>query len=160
MGSNLVTALMGLGPAVALSAAVIARPRDPVLLTVTGRITRRNFGHAAQFDAPMLAALDSRRMRGETPWTPGMSLFEGPCLRAVLEAAGARGRHLRLGTTAGQTSEIPTADAKRLDIILAMRMNGRPLQGSDKGPLVLLYPFSARNALSAVAQLSEIEVLE
>jgi hypothetical protein len=39
-------------------------------------------------------------------------------------------------------------------------MNGRPLQGSDKGPLVLLYPFAARNALPAMAQVSEIEVLE
>ncbi len=160
MGSNLVTALMGLGPALALSAAAIARPRDPVLLTLTGRISRRNFGHAAQFDGAMLTALDGRRMRGETAWTAGISLFEGPCLRSVLEAAGARGRRLRLGTTAGQTTEIPTADAKRLDVILAMRMDGRPLHGSDKGPLVMLYPFSARNAMPAVAQLSEIEVLE
>jgi len=160
MGSNLVTALMGLGPAMPMSPAVTARPRDTVLLTLTGRITRRNYGHAAQFDAPMLAALDGRRMRGETPWTSGVGLFEGPCLRSVLEAAGARGRHLRLGTTAGQTMEIRTADAKRLDIILAMRMNGRPLQESDKGPLLLLYPFSARNAPPAMAQVSEIEVLE
>lgn len=160
MGSSLVTALMGLGPAVPVSAAVIARPKAPVLLTLTGRITRRNSGHAAQFDAPMLAALEGRRMRGETAWTNGMGLFEGPCLRAVLEAAGARGRRLRLCTTAGQTSEIPITDAKRLDIILAMRMNGRPLLGSEKGPLVLLYPFAAQTAVPVVAQLSEIEVLE
>jgi hypothetical protein len=160
MGSNLVTALMGLGPAVALSAAVIARPKGPVLLTLTGRITRRNFGHAAQFDAAALAGLDGRRIRGETAWTSGLSLFEGPCLRAVLEAAGARGRHLRLRTNAGETSEIRTADARRLDIILAMRMDGRFLQGSDKGPLVLVYPLGAKNSVSAIAQLHEIEVLE
>ncbi len=160
MGSNLVTALMGLGPAAALSAAATARHKGPVLLTLTGRITRRNFGHAAQFDASALAALEGRRMRGETAWTNGMSLFEGPSLRAVLEAVGARGRHLKLKTTAGQATEIPTADAKRFDIILAMKMNGASLQGGDKGPLVLLYPFAANSALPAVPQLHEIEVLE
>ena len=39
------------------------------------------------------------------------------------------------------------ADIRDYDVIIAYAMNGKPLQADDKGPLWIVYPFSAHSEL-------------
>lgn len=156
-----------MAPAIRLRLPLLDAPGGQPLLTVTGNIRHTNAPAAAEFDMDMLRALRGRRARLETPWTPGPTLFEGPYLRAVLEASGARGEALRLKASNGYQVEIPIADALDLDTILAIKMNGFPLHVRYKGPLFLIYPFDRKPELytttyfrRSVWQISEIEVLE
>lgn len=166
MSAFVLTALLAIAPAMTANAATLDRPKGPPLLTVSGNIGRANVSRSAQFDMDMLKALAGRRARLETPWTPGPTLFEGPYLRSVLEAAGAAGEALRLRAANGYTVEVPIGDALDLDTILAIRMNGFPLHARYKGPLFLIYPFDRKPELytrtyfaRSVWQIAEIEVL-
>ncbi len=145
---------------------MLKAPKGQPVLILTGNIGHINATAAAEFDMDMLKALRGRRARLETPWTPGPTLFEGPYLRAVLEASGARGEALRLKASNGYQVEIPIADALDLDTILAIKMNGFPMHVRYKGPLFLIYPFDRKPELytriyfaRSVWQISEIEVV-
>lgn len=166
MTALVLTALLAMAPAMTAAAAALDAPKGQALLTVSGNIQRTNAAEAALFDMDMLKALRGRRARLETPWTPGQTLFEGPYLRSVLDAAGATGEALRLRASNGYTIEIPIGDALDLDTILALKMNGFPLHERYKGPLFLIYPFDRKPELytatyfaRSVWQISEIEVL-
>jgi hypothetical protein len=155
-----------MAPAMRADVPVLDAPEGQPLLTVTGNIQHTNAAEAAQFDMDMLKSLMGRRARLETPWTPGPTLFEGPFLRAVLDATGARGEALRLKASNGYQVEIPIEDALDLDTILAIKMNGFPMHVRYKGPLFLIYPFDRKPELytktyfrRSVWQVSEIEVL-
>jgi hypothetical protein len=43
--------------------------------------------------------------------------------------------------------DIPAADFQDYDVILAYSLNGKPLPAENKGPLWLVYPFSANAGL-------------
>lgn len=157
---------LAINPAIFADTVPLDAPGGRALLTVSGNIQRRNAGPSAQFDMDMLKALRGRRARLETPWTPGPTLFEGPYLRSVLDAAQASGDMLRLKANNGYAVEIPIEDALDLDTILALKMNGFPLHERYKGPLFLIYPFDRKPELytpayfaRSVWQISEIEVL-
>ncbi len=166
MTALILTAPFAMAPARTLAVPMLEAPGGQPLLTVTGNIQHTNAAEAAQFDMDMLKSLQGRRARLETPWTPGPTLFEGPYLRAVLDAAGATGEALRLKASNGYQVEIPIEDALDLDTILAIKMNGFPMHVRYKGPLFLIYPFDRRPELytkayfaRSVWQISEIEVL-
>jgi hypothetical protein len=140
-------------------------PTGDVILTVTGNVTHANVGDTAQFDAAMLEKLASRTGQMETPWTTGKVTFSGPLLRAVLDEAGADGSKLTVKALNDYAAEIPIADAKTLDTMLAIRMDGALMSVRDKGPLFLIYPFDLDPGLynekyfsRSVWQIKEIDV--
>lgn len=125
------------GSAVALDA-----PKEDVILTLSGpSIGHPNVGKTAQFDLPMLEALPGRTGRMQTPWTEGTVQLSGPLLRAVLEAAGANGRNLKVRALNDYSADVPLGDATDLDTILALRLNGKLLSVREMGPIFLVYPF-------------------
>lgn len=149
------------------TAQALEAPSERVVLTVSGAISQTNDGAQAVFDMPMLAALASRAGAMETPWTEGVTDFEGPLLRAVLEAVGARGSALRVIALNDYSAEVPVSDAADFDTILAITMNGKPMSVRDKGPLFLVYPFDTHPELyderyfhRSVWQIKAIEVIE
>ncbi|MBP0447118.1 molybdopterin-dependent oxidoreductase [Roseomonas sp. SSH11] len=117
-----------------------AAPTGPVLLSVTGRITRPNRGAQADFDRAMLEALPRHRLQTGTNWTSGIRSFEGPLARDVLAAAGAEGERVRAVALNDYTIEIPMRDFTEYDVILAMRMDGQVLTVRNKGPVWVVYP--------------------
>lgn len=166
MTALVLTALLAMAPAFTRPPVPLETPNGQPVLSITGGVGLPNAGQSAQFDMEMLKALKGRRARLETPWTPGLTLFEGPYLRSVLEAAGAQGESLRLKAQNGHTVEIPIEDALDLETILALKMNGFPMNVRYKGPLFLIYPFDRKPELytqtyfaRSVWQISEIEVL-
>lgn len=145
----------------------LERPKGRVVLTVSGRIGIRNAEKTAEFDMAMLAALPQHTFSTKTPWYPEAHKFTGPLLRDVLAAAGAQGKNLRAIALNDYKVDLPVADALKFNLVLARLMDDKPMPVRDKGPLFIIYPFDADEALRneryysrAAWQLKAIDVLE
>ena len=145
----------------------LERPKGRVVLTVSGRIGIRNAEKTAEFDMDMLAALPQHTFSTKTPWYPEAHKFTGPLLRDVLAAAGAQGKNLRAIALNDYKVDLPVADALKFNLVLARLMDDKPMPVRDKGPLFIIYPFDADEALRneryysrAAWQLKAIDVLE
>ena len=125
----------------------LERPKGRVVLTVSGRIGIRNAEKAAEFDMAMLAALPQHTFSTKTPWYPEAHKFTGPLLRDVLAAAGAQGKNLRAIALNDYKVDLPVADALKFNLVLARLMDDKPMPVRDKGPLFIIYPFDADEAL-------------
>ena len=142
------------------------KPKGEVILRVTGNVSTPNDGKTAAFDLQMLESLSGRKASMETPWTKGTTEFQGPLLRAILEAAGADGKMLKVKALNDYTSDVPMADAYDIDTMLALRMNSKLMSVREKGPLFLIYPFDKNPELynekyfsRSVWQIMEVEVV-
>ncbi len=122
-------------------AAELAAPGGDVLLTVTGQISRTNFGDVAEFDRDMLTALPARVVVTSTPWTDGPTEFTGVALADLLDAVGARGSVLNAQALNGYIVDIPVSDAQEAGPIIAYLRDGKPMGVRNKGPLWVVYPF-------------------
>ena len=144
--------------------APLATPAGPVLLTVTGRIQRRNGADRAQFDAAMLDALPQHTITTRTPWYAEARAFTGARLRDVLDATGAEGRMLRAVALNDYRVDIPMDDARQHDVIVARLLDGKPMAVREKGPLFVMYPFDTQPALRTAVYFSrciwQLQMLE
>jgi hypothetical protein len=153
--------LLGLCLTVAASAASAAdleKPKGPVVLTVHGNIANVNrgalndfddaffkfgnvsFDKAAQFDLAMLEKLGKKKLTVKYDTWPRAYTFEGPLLRDVLKAAGAKGKTMKVYALDGYGAEIPLAEAQQYDALLAVKANGSYLGLGGRGPTWLVYP--------------------
>ncbi len=141
-------ALLAIVPVVA-AAASLAQARGPVLLTVSGKISQRNQGDAAEFDAAMLDALPQASFSTSSPWRPPVS-YSGPTLSAVLKAVGAgEGKTLRMVAADKYEVKVPSADAAKFGPLLARRIGGKELTAAELGPLLVIYPFDSKPELKS-----------
>jgi hypothetical protein len=132
----------------AAQAQSLAKPRGPVVLTVTGAITQRNAGEAAEFDLAMLEALPVSRFTTATRWRPAPAAYAGPSLAAVLKAVGAKkGKTLRLIALDKYEVAVPFDDAAKFGPLLAISIDGKRLSVSDLGPIWMIYPFDGKPEL-------------
>jgi hypothetical protein len=148
-------------------AAQLEYPLGQVVLVVSGHIRNTNRGDVAVFDLPMLQSLAGRHATMETPWTNGLTSFEGPLLSAILDAAGAHGHRIVVKALNDRTAEVPITDATDFPTMLALKLNGDFMSARDKGPLFLIYPFDSHPELygekyftRSVWQIGEIEVVD
>lgn len=157
------------------AAFALGPPPAAVILTVSGRVRIGNAGVGsggpegqtqAHFDLPMLEALRQHSFVTSTPWYPSTRRFTGPLLRDVLAAVGAQGDNLRLMALNDYRIDMPVSDAQRFDVVVAHRLDSKPMAVRDKGPLFVVYPFDAHAELRSPVyfgrsawQLRRIEVL-
>jgi hypothetical protein len=150
-------------------------PSAGIVLTVSGRVRIGNAGvgsggpegqKEAHFDLPMLEALRQHSFITSTPWYPNPRRFTGPLLRDVLAAVGAQGESLRLMALNDYRIDMPVRDTQRYDVIIAHKLDDKPMAVRDKGPLFVIYPFDAHAELRnpvyfgrSAWQLRRIEVL-
>lgn len=122
------------------TAGTLATPQGRSILEVTGKITNTNAGNRAQFDLPMLEKIGVSRVTTATAWTEGKPVFEGVLMRDLLNQVGASGDKVTVVALNDYKVDIPIADFKNFPVILAYRMDGKPLRVRDKGPLWIVYP--------------------
>ncbi|KRE07145.1 hypothetical protein ASE63_23145 [Bosea sp. Root381] len=151
--------------AVPASAAEFARPAGPILLSLTGKIGAMNSDKAALFDEGMLSSLPRHQIVTSSPWTEGIKRFEGFRLKDLLDKVSPAGSILRAEGINGYRIDIPISDAEEFGVLIASRMDGKPLLRRDKGPLWIVYPRDAVAALQIdrydsrwVWQLDKIEI--
>ncbi|MFC3291876.1 oxidoreductase [Modicisalibacter luteus] len=124
-----------------LWADTLPMPEGQAVLKVTGKITQTNVGDEAHFDYAMLEALGMHVIETHTPWTEGMSRFAGPLGRDLLDAVGAQGDLLKVKALNEFVADVPIADLRSHDVILAVERDGERMPVRDFGPIFVLYPF-------------------
>ena len=125
----------------------LAPAQTAPILVVDGMIAVTNDDGKAAFDLGLLQSLPHTRITTDTPWTTGETEFEGVRLRDLLARLGAAGETVIATATDAYRIEIPIGDFRDYDVIIAYAENGRQLRPDDKGPLWLIYPFSANPGL-------------
>ncbi len=131
--------VLGVGGAPSRAAA-LDRPTGPVILTITGAISRFNDGDRAIFDRSMLEMLGKASFRTSTPWTDGVVEFEGVPVKALLDAVGLKGTRLRAVAINDYAIDLDATEFDTVPALLAMKMNGVELRVRDKGPLWIVFP--------------------
>lgn len=137
-----------------LPAHALEAPAGKVLLTVSGDIEHRNSPEGASFDLAMLEKLPQASFSTKTPWYPEPRKFTGVALRDLLAAVGARGKTLKAIALNDYRVDIPVDEALRHDVMIAYRLDDKPMLVRDKGPLVVIYPFDSRPELKSVINYS------
>jgi hypothetical protein len=127
--------------AVAQAGALLPQPKGPVVLVITGDITRANGPNRASFDLEMLKQVGLTSLVTSTPWTEGTSRFEGVLARDLLAYVGARGDHITAISMNDYLVEIPVKDFTDHDVIFALKRDGKYLGVRDMGPVLIVYPF-------------------
>ena len=111
------------------------------LLTVSGRIGRVNNETTNTYDfteSDFLKLVQSSITTG-TSWTP-TSVFVGPLLLDVMQAAGVTSGTLTFKTLDDYSAPIPWEDLVRYGVILAHSQDGKRLSNKRWGPLWTIYP--------------------
>jgi hypothetical protein len=143
---NLV-AILGLGLCVAIMLGAIraraeelVKPNGPVILEISGKISRPNVGKAAHFDRALFESLPQASVTTATPWTEGKIVFEGVFLKELLDAVGANGSKLTAVALNDYQAVLPREDWQAYDVLIAIKMNGEYMRIRDMGPLWIIYP--------------------
>ncbi|WP_043527652.1 molybdopterin-dependent oxidoreductase [Litchfieldella xinjiangensis] len=148
------------------SADTLPDPQGPVILKVSGAIAQTNADGEAHFDYDMLMSLSREKTVTHTPWTEGPRVFEGPLVRDVMAAVGARGETLKVTALNNFSANVPMSDIQRYDVLLALKKDGERMQVRNFGPIFVLYPFDDHPELlnetirfRSVWQVARIDVL-
>ena len=118
----------------------LPQPSGPVLLTVTGKISKSNSDGVARFDRQMLESLGTKRLKTSTAWTAGEQEFEGILVRDLLHAVGVEGTTVIASALNDYVASIPLEEINRYPVMLALKMNGEYLKIREKGPIWIVYP--------------------
>lgn len=143
----------------------LAPPAGEVVLTVRGRIAVTNGNGVARLDRAQLVAMGTTELRTVTPWIDGVGTFGGVSGKRLLEALGATGTILRATALNDYKVDIPVSDLSDYPVLLALTLAGKPLSVRERGPVWLIYPWTAFPMLDdrvhrqrAIWQLTEIVV--
>ena len=111
------------------------------LLTVSGRIGRVNNDTTNTYDFTEsdFLKLNQSSITTGTSWTP-TSVFVGPLLLDVMQAAGVTSGTLTFKTLDDYSAPIPWEDLVRYGVILAHSQDGKRLNNKRWGPLWTIYP--------------------
>lgn len=102
-------------------------------------------------DVPALAKMGVRQIRTAVPWDKSgtVQTWEGIPLSKLAASQKAEGRDLYVSALNDYGAMVPSSDIVRLDPILAWSRDGKPIRTKDKGPFVVIYPFTDNPELSA-----------
>ncbi|CAN5455958.1 hypothetical protein BH11PSE9_BH11PSE9_10420 [soil metagenome] len=102
-------------------------------------------------DVAALARIGVRQIRTAVPWdkTGVVQTWEGVPLSQLVASQKAAGRDVYVSALDDYGALVPASDIVRLDPILAWLRDGKPIRVKDKGPFVVIYPFTANPDLSS-----------
>ncbi len=86
-----------------------------------------------------LEALGMHSIKTKTPWTNGVTHFEGVKVKDVLEKAGISTKPVTAMSFDDYAISIPAKFIEEHDPIIASRMNGQVMTMKDKGPYWIMF---------------------
>jgi hypothetical protein len=138
-------------------------PAGQPVLVISGKVAGPAGG--MPLDMAALEALPQHSFTTGTPWSKAPQKFTGPLLRDVLRLAKAHGSSLKAMALNDYQVTIPVEDAQQESVIVALRIDGKPIPVRERGPLFVIYPFDSKPQLQAqryyersIWQLKSIEV--
>jgi hypothetical protein len=99
-------------------------------------------------DLAALERMPRHRIATSTPWTEGVSAYDGVLLRDLMKELGITGSTVTLTALNDYQIAVPTADFERYDVLLAYARDGKAMPVRDKGPLWVIYPLDDRPELN------------
>lgn len=151
--------VLAIGLAGAVHGAALAQelesPTGKVVLTVSGNIGKQNADGRADFDMDMLEAMPVVRFRTSTPWTPGVSEFEGVSLGQLMERVAAAGKTIKAVALNDYSASVSLESAAAAGAIIAYKVDGKTMPVRDKGPLWIMFPLDDRPELKSEATYSQ-----
>jgi hypothetical protein len=99
-------------------------------------------------DLAALEQMPHHTIATATPWTEGVSAYEGVLLRDLLHQLGVSGATLKLTALNDYVITIPAADFDKYDVVLAYSRDGQAMPVRDKGPLWVVYPLDGHPELN------------
>ncbi len=155
------------GRACGAQASELLPPSTEIVLTAKGLLGRTNAGDEAHLDRELLESFGTATLTTWTPWTDGEIEFEGLPLRSLVAGLEARGTAIQMRALNDYHIAIPMSDVQNYDILVAWRAGGVDLTRRDRGPLWVVYPWSAHPDLDrrvtsqrSIWQLYELEFYE
>ncbi len=121
----------------------LSAPTERPILTISGKIGVTNKDGTAQFDRAMLESLGLVTIETASPWYEGKVKFEGVSLDKLMKQVEAKGDRISVIALNDYATEIPMADFKKYNVILALKRNGEYMPVRDKGPLFIVYPYDS-----------------
>lgn len=103
-------------------------------------------GTDIRLDRAAIETLPQIDFQTTTIWTDGTHHFSGPSLLSVLRAAGIVDGVVSLRAANDYSVEIPVAELTENAPIIASRIDGKPFDLREKGPLWLVYPYDSSPA--------------
>ena len=103
-------------------------------------------GTDIRLDRAAIETLPQIDFQTTTIWTDGTHHFSGPSLLSVLRAAGIVDGVVSLRAANDYSVEIPVAELTENAPIIATRIDGKPFDLREKGPLWLVYPYDSSPA--------------
>jgi len=122
--------------------------RGKVVLRVSGLVAQAGADGTVSLDEAALNALPEHSFTTTAPWFKEKSTFTGPYLSDLLQAVGAKGTMLTIRALNDYKVQVPVSDAAEFRPILARKINNKPINVRDKGPLFLIYPFDSVPSLN------------
>ena len=87
-----------------------------------------------------LESYDQFEILTTTPWTNGVSKFEGILLKDIIGEADLQGKKLVVTAYNDYWAAIPGEDLLRYDVLLAWKRDGHSMELRDMGPFWIVYP--------------------
>lgn len=111
-------------------------------LFINGYVNVKNSVDGYVLTKEMFDTMSKSSIKTSTSWTPkGQPVnFEGVKIKDILKLVEAKGETLRVHALNDYWVDIPVTDVNTYDIILATKMDGKPLQVRDFGPYFVIYP--------------------
>lgn len=95
--------------------------------------------------------LPLRQSRMANPWSPDGAVWIGVRLADFLAAQGLSGREIALRARDNYTIRLKPTDIAGDEPLLATRKDGKPLDPTATGPLMLLWPAQAEKVMAKTA---------
>lgn len=115
-------------------------PTGKVVIVVRGGTTT-NVGDELRLDLAQLDSLEQVEYDADDYLATGeVATFSGPLVRTVLELAGADGTTMHTAALNDYLVDVPVSDATSLPLMLATRMDGKPMSVANYGPTRFIYP--------------------
>lgn len=146
---SVLVAVLVLG-ATALQTPLLAQPVvvAPTLL-VSGKIDPVHASAGISLDLAALERLPQHSFITRTPWVKEPQKFTGPLLRDVLALVKANGKTIKAVALNAYQITIPVDDALHYDVIVAHKIDDKPIPVRERGPLFIIYPFDQQPQLQA-----------
>jgi hypothetical protein len=118
-------------------------PADEVILTVTGKIGNPNMNDSIQMDMATLESVGLVDYALTDPFDEVPVTFRGVLMSDLLDLWGVPADATTLHAVAlnDYFVDIPISDLRKYPVILAVMQNGEYMPISDRGPLMVVYPY-------------------
>lgn len=113
------------------------------VLTITGNIPLASIS----LSLDELEAIGLESMTTTTPWHDGPVTFEGIPMGKLMARAGVKAGQIEVAALNNYFVQMPLEAVIKAEGLVATRKNGARMPVPDKGPLFLVFPFSAKPEL-------------